>query len=288
MTKQEVLEKVKFHTELRGLSKNTREEYYTKAKMFQNYFDKPATELNIENIQEYLHYLYTEKQLGTSSINTYNSGLRFLYNIALDMPINLYKIPCHKKKHRYPEILTKDEVKSLLNSCKNLRDKTMFTTMYGAGLRLSEVANLRISDIDSEKMQLLIRDGKGGKDRYAILSLSNLKLLREYWKVYRPKDWLFKSLSHHKSKEHISSRGIQDAFAVAKVNSGITKKITTHTLRHSFATHLLEAGVSIFYIKQLLGHADISTTCLYLHIVKISNLNVSSPLDSIMDSENNG
>ena len=188
MTKQEVLEKVKFHTELRGLSKNTREEYFTKAKMFQDYFDKPATELNIEDIQKYLHYLYTEKHLCSGSINTYNSGLRFLYNIALDIPINLYKIPCHKKKHRYPEILTKEEVTLLLNSCKNLRDKTMFTTMYGSGLRLNEVANLRISDIDSKNMQLLIQDGKGGKDRYAKLSFVNLKLLREYWKEYHPKD----------------------------------------------------------------------------------------------------
>ena len=233
MTKQEVLEKVKFHTELRGLSKNTREEYFTKAKMFQDYFDKPATELNIEDIQKYLHYLYTEKHLCSGSINTYNSGLRFLYNIALDIPINLYKIPCHKKKHRYPEILTKEEVTLLLNSCKNLRDKTMFTTMYGSGLRLNEVANLRISDIDSKNMQLLIQDGKGGKDRYAKLSFVNLKLLREYWKEYHPKDWLFMNLSNNKTNTHLSGRGIQEAFVAAKINSGITKKITTHTLRHA-------------------------------------------------------
>ena len=288
MTKQEVLNKVQFHTELRGLSKNTQEEYYTKAKMFQNHFDKVATELNIEHIQEYLHYLYTEKKMSSGSVNTYNSGLRFLYNIALDIPINLYKIPCHKKKHRFPDILTKDEVKLFLNSCKNLRDKTIFTTMYSAGLRLNEVAKLKVSDIDSTNMQILIRDGKGGKDRFAILSEANLKLLREYWKVYHPKEWLFRNLSNNKTKTHLSGRGIQEAFVGAKLNSGITKKITTHTLRHSFATHLLENGVSIFHIKQLLGHADISTTCLYLHIVKISNLNVLSPLDTISQGKING
>ena len=255
--------------------------------MFQNHFNKPATELNIGDIQEYLHYLFIEKNLSSGSINTYNSGLRFLYNIALDMPINLYKIPCHKKKHRYPEILTKDEVKLLLNSCKNLRDKTIFTTMYGSGLRLNEVANLKISDVDSKNMQLLIRDGKGGKDRFTKMSLVNLKLLREYWKAYHPHDWLFMNLSNNKTNIHLSGRGIQDAFVVVKNNSGITEKITTHTLRHSFATHLLEDGVSIFHIKQLLGHADISTTCLYLHVVKISSLNVSSPLDSIFVGKNN-
>ena len=145
MTKQEVLDQVQFHTELRGLSRNTQLEYYTKAKTFQNYFDKPATEMDISHVQEYLHYLYTEKHLSSRSVNTYNSGLRFLYNIALDIPINLYKIPCHKKKHSFPDILTKDEVKLFLDSCNNFRDKTIFTTMYSSGLRLNEVANLKIS-----------------------------------------------------------------------------------------------------------------------------------------------
>ena len=288
MTKDEVLKQVEFHTQLRGLCKNTQLEYYGRVKGYQIHFNKSATELDINNIQEYLHYLYVEKHLSSASVNTYNSGLRFLYNIVLDTPINLYKIPCHKKKHRFPQILTKAEVKLLLNSCKNLRDKTIFTTIYSAGLRLNEAANLKVSDIDSENMQILIRNGKGGKDRFAILSIANLKLLREYWREYRPTDWLFLNLSNNKSNTHLSGRGIQNAFTTTKINSGITKEITTHTLRHSFATHLLEDGVSIFHIKQLLGHADISTTCLYLHIIKISNLNVLSPMDSIAYGENHG
>ena len=171
MTKDEVLKQVEFHTQLRGLCKNTQLEYYGRVKGYQIHFNKSATELDINNIQEYLHYLYVEKHLSSASVNTYNSGLRFLYNIVLDTPINLYKIPCHKKKHRFPQILTKAEVKLLLNSCKNLRDKTIFTTIYSAGLRLNEAANLKVSDIDSENMQILIRNGKGGKDRFAILSM---------------------------------------------------------------------------------------------------------------------
>ena len=288
MTKEEVLERVEFHTKLRGLCKNTQLEYYFRAKGYQNHFNKSATELDIEDIQEYLHYLYVEKQLRSASVNTYNSGLRFLYNIVLDIPINLYKIPCHKKKHQFPEILTKGEVKLLLGSCNNLRDETILTTMYSAGLRLNEVANLKVSDIDSTNMQLLIRDGKGGKDRYAILSIANLNLLRIYWKEYRPTEWLFTSCSRYKSKAHLSPRSLQNIFIATKNRAGITMKISTHTLRHSFATHLLESGVSIFHIKQLLGHSDISTTCLYLHIGKISNLNVVSPMDSITDGKNNG
>lgn len=281
MTKEEILEKVIFHAELRGLSKNTQDEYYTKTKAFQNYFDKPATELNIEDIQKYLHYLYTEKHLTSGSLNTYNSGIRFLYNIVLDMPINQYKIPRHKKHHTYPEILTQEEVRQLLNSCKNTRDKTILTTMYSAGLRLSEIATLKVSDIDSKKMQILIRNGKGGKDRYAILSQTNLELLRVYWKEYKPKQWLFTSISNHKTDTHLSVRGVQNIFRSVQIASGIKKEVTCHTLRHSFATHLLEDGVSIFHIKQLLGHANISTTCIYLHLVKISELNVISPMDKM-------
>ena len=228
MTKEEILENVKFHTELRGLSKNTQDEYYTKTKALQNYFNKPATELDIEDIQKYLHYLYTEKNLTSGSVNTYNSGIRFLYNIVLDMPLNYYKIPCHKKRRHFPDILTRDEVRILLNSCKNLRDKAILTTMYSGGLRLGEVENLKVTDIDSEKMQILIRQGKGGKDRYALLSQTGLELLREYWKVYRPREWLFTSRSNNRPNAHLSTRGIQNVFRSAQISSGITKKISCH------------------------------------------------------------
>lgn len=279
MTKEEVLEKVKFHAELKGLTKNTQDEYYTKAKMLQDFYDKPATELDVEDIQKYLHYLYTVRKNSSGTINTYISGIKFLYNFVLDMPINSNKIPRHKKRHKIPDILTRDEVQLLLNSCNNLRDKAILMTMYSSGLRLSEVTNLKVCDIDSENMQLFIKNGKGNKDRYAILSQTNLECLREYWKQYRPEEWLF--YSRNKTGKHITERAAQDVFKSAKINSGITKNISSHTLRHSFATHLLENGTNIFYIKQLLGHASISSTCVYLHLVKLSELNVKSPLDTM-------
>lgn len=285
MTKEEVLEKVLFHAKLRGLSKNTQDEYYTKTKQFQNHFDKPATELGMDDIQKYLYHLFTDKKLSSGTVNTYNSGIRFLYNIALDIPLNLNKIPRHRTPRRFPDILTRDEVTALLNSCDNLRDKTILMTMYSSGLRLNEAANLKLSDIDSKNMQILIRNGKGGKDRYAILSETNLETLREYWMQYRPKEWLFYSRNH--TGTHITSAAIKDIFKKAKVISGINKHITTHTLRHSFATHLLENGVSIFHIKQLLGHSDISTTTFYLHLVKISELQVVSPLDALYERSKN-
>jgi integrase/recombinase XerD len=281
MTKEQVLEKLKFDVELRGLSKNTQDEYYTKAKAFQNYFDKPATELDENNIRTFLHYLTTEKGLTSGSVNSYNSGLRFLYGVTLDINLNCKQIPRHRKQRKFPDILTQTEIHTLFTICDNLRDKCILMTIYGAGLRLSEVACLKVSDIDSNKMQLLIRNGKGSKDRYALLSQSNLEILRDYWKSYHPKEWLF--YSRVNTCTHITSRAVQNIFHKYIDKTNITKNVTVHSMRHSFATHLLESGTSIFHIKQLLGHSDISTTCFYLHLLKIESLNVISPLDLLTE-----
>ena len=283
MTKEQVLEKLKFDVELRGLSKNTKDEYFTKVKIFQNHFDKPATELGEKDIREFLHYLSTEKGLTSGSVNSYNSGLRFLYGVTLNVNLNCKQIPRHRKKRNFPDILTQEEIQSIFAACDNLRDKSILMTIYGAGLRLSEVACLKVSDIDSNKMQLLIRDGKGSKDRFALLSQSNLEILRDYWKAYHPKEWLF--YSRVNSGTHITPRGVANIFNKYKNQVGIIKDVSTHTLRHCFATHLLESGVSIFHIKQLLGHSDISTTCFYLHLLKIESLNVTSPLDTLKELE---
>ena len=281
MMQEEVIEKVRFYARLRGLSKNTEEEYVTKVRAFQKHYGKPATELGLADIQNYLYYLLTERKLCAGSINTYNSGLRFLYQIVLDRPLETTKIPCHKKNRSIPDILTREEVGKLLQATKSLRDKALLATVYGAGLRISEAVSLKVSAIDSTNMQLFIRNGKGGKDRFAILSDANLNLLRAYWKEYRPSDWLFTSASHNKTGSHLTSRGAMNIFHEAVAAAGITKQVTVHTLRHSFATHLLEDGVDLFHIKQLLGHSDISTTCFYLHLVKISEMHVTSPLDSV-------
>ncbi|HWI54366.1 MAG TPA: tyrosine-type recombinase/integrase [Desulfobacteria bacterium] len=283
MTKEQVLEKLKFDVELRGLSKNTQDEYLTKAKIFQDYFDKPATELGELHIREFLHFLTTEKGLASGSVNSYNSGLRFLYGVTLGVNLNFKQVPRHRKMRKFPDILTKAEIQSLFDVCDNLRDKAILMTIYGAGLRVSEVACLKVSDIHSDKMQLLIRNGKGGKDRYALLSQANLEVLRDYWKAYHPKEWLVYSRVH--TGTHMTTKAVQNLFRKYVQKAKITKNVTAHTLRHSFATHLLESGTSIFYIKQLLGHSDISTTCFYLHLLKIESLNVTSPLDLLAEME---
>lgn len=279
MTQDEILNQLKFDMELRGLSLHTQEEYLIKAKMFQKHFCKPATELGIKEIREFLHYLKTETKLSNGSINTYNSGLRFLYGVTLDVTLNYKQIPCQKKKRKFPDILTQEEIKKLFDSCDNLRDKCILMTLYGAGLRLSEVANLKVSDIDSQKMRILIRSGKGDKDRYALLSQTNLEILREYWKSYRPTEFLFKS--RMQSSPHLTPRAVANMFHKYKEKAGITKNVSVHTLRHCFATHLLEADTNIYHIKQLLGHADISTTTFYLHLLKLDSICVESPLDTL-------
>lgn len=207
--------------------------------------------------------------------------MRFLYGKVLDINLEVRKIPRHRKNRKLPAIFTQEELQSLFNACDNLRDKCILMTLYGAGLRVSEVASLKVSDIDSEKMQLFIRNGKGGKDRYALLSQSNLDILRTYWKAYRPKDWLFYGRNH--TQTHITPRAIQQLFAKYVGKAKITKPVTVQSLRHSFATHLLESGTDVFRIKQMLGHTDITSTCFYLHLVKIESLNVISPLDQMTE-----
>jgi integrase/recombinase XerD len=283
MTKEQVLEKLKFDVELRGLSKNTQDEYYSRVKSYQNHYDKPATELGEEDIRLFLHYLTTERKLVSASVNTYNSALRFLYGVTLNTKLNLRQIPRHRKQRKFPDIFTKEEIQVLFDACDDLRDKCILMTLYGAGLRISEVAALRVSDIDSNKMQLFIRNAKGSKDRYALLSQANLDILRSYWKAYRPKEWLF--YGRNNTDTHISTRAIQDLFHKYVASARISKNVTVHSIRHSFATHLLESGTSVFHIKQLLGYSDISSTCFYLHLLKIESLNVKSPLDQIAESD---
>jgi integrase/recombinase XerD len=152
-------------------------------------------------------------------------------------------------------------------------------TIYSAGLRVSEVCNLKITDIDSKNMQILIREGKGKKDRYSLLSKANLEILREYWKRYHPTEYLF---SGRYRKDAITPRSVQRVMEKSVVKAKITKNATVHTLRHSFATHLLDAGTDICYIQRLLGHTRITTTTIYLHLRRMDLLNIKSPLDLLL------
>jgi site-specific recombinase XerD len=185
------------------------------------------------------------------------------------------KIKCPKRRRKLPIVLDLSEVESLFSVTKNLKHKAMLMITYSSGLRVSEAARLKMTDIDSKRMTVRIRQGKGG-DRYSILSQTALEQLRQYWKKYRPTEWLFDG---QKKDDHITAHTIQCIFYAAKKRAGITKPASVHTLRHSFATHLIEAGTSLHHVQLLLGHRSPTTTTVYLHVSRLNLSQVISPLD---------
>ena len=284
MTKEQILERLKFDLESRGRSAATVKEYTEKVRLFQDYYGKPADQMGEAEIMEYQHYLITKKGLKNSSANAYNSALRFVYGVTLDVALNYKRMPRLKRERDIPVLPTKEELGYLfyLAGADNLRDKALFMTIYGAGLRVSEAANLKVSDIESENGRILIRRGKGGRDRYAILPKTALEALRAYWTEAHPKEWMFLT----KKGTQLSSKGIQDAWKKYVKRSGFTKHITVHTLRHCFATHLLNEGNNVFAIKRLLGHVRIDTTTWYLQFADSEILKLKSPLDTMKERGN--
>jgi site-specific recombinase XerD len=231
-------------------------------------------------IREFLLYQISIGKTN-GSVNIYNSALRFIFGAVLGRNLNCRMIPRRRDRRDFPAIMSKDEIVRFFSVIDNLRDKAMFETVYGAGLRRSEIVDLRVQDIDSKQMRIFVHHGKGGKDRFTLLSQRNLDLLREYWKQYRPnhpEGYLFYARS--KEKHILTSRSVDNAFNKYKALAGLPESYTVHTLRHCFATHLLESGVEVCQIKELLGHTFIQTTAFYLHL---SNLNksITSPLDTL-------
>lgn len=274
------LEKFQTDMQLRNLSPKTQSTYLSYVQHFQSFFGKPLEDMGTDEVRIYLHDAITRRNLSGSFMSISYSALRFFYETTLGREWSIREIPHAKKEKRLPVTLSQNEIARLFRAVGNLKHKTILATIYAAGLRVSEAALLKVADIDSANMQIHIRLGKGKRDRYSILSKTNLKLLRLYWARYRPKDWLFPGGLPGQS---LSTKAIQRVFQQAKAKAGIKKPATVHSLRHSFATHLLEAGVGLIYIQQLLGHVHITTTCKYLHLVRLDVLKVKSPLDALED-----
>jgi site-specific recombinase XerD len=272
------IKKMSIEMQIRGFCETSQTEYLKCVQTFQKFCGKPLTEVTENDIKIFLHHLAAEKKLAASSVNLHNAALKFLYQKTLKRAWDSENLPRVKKPKKLPAVLSKEEVQLLFDVTDNLKHKCILMTVYGSGLRLSEIVGLKVSDIDSKNMRIFVRQGKGKKDRYAILSQKSLDMLREYWKVYKPKDWLFEG---KEKGTPYTRRSTQDLFYNAVKKAGIKKDISLHTLRHSFATHLLEANVNLFHIKQLLGHTDISTTTIYLHMVNMNSLNIKSPLDTV-------
>lgn len=288
MTNEDILIRMTDDIRLRGLSSSTKESYILKVKYFMKYFNQPVTLLDEEDIREFLKHLIYDRKFTAGTVNIYNSSLRFLYGVTLNKNLNIRQIPRLKKSRRIPEIFTKDDFNNFINACDNLKYRTIFMTLYGSGLRISEVTHLRSCDVDSQSMRIFVSQGKGKKDRYSLLSKTNLEVLREYWKFYKPnhpKGYLFLSKTRN-SNNPLTQRAVSDAFHKYLDIANIKKNLTVHSLRHSFATHLLESGVDLYSIKRLLGHSDISTTSFYLHLANFES-SIKSPLDSLQGIKSN-
>lgn len=281
MTNEEVVSRAREEFALRGLSHYTEEEYLGVLRLFLRYYEnRPLETMGEAEIRKFLlHQVNLGK--ATGSVNNCNSALRFIFGAVLCRNLNCRMIPRRHCYREFPAIMSKAEIVRFFSVIDNLRDKTMFETAYGAGLRVSEITHLRTQDIDSEQMRIFVHHGKGGKDRYTLLSQRNLDFLREYWKRYRPNHpdgYLFYSRS--KNSSPMTSRAVQDAFNKYKKHAKLSDTFTVHTLRHCFATHLLESGVEVCQIKELLGHTFIQTTAFYLHLSKL-NESITSPLDTL-------
>jgi site-specific recombinase XerD len=266
--------------ELRGRVPGTVEDYQTKIRLYQEYYDKPADELGIEEIQGYLHYLLTEKKLSASTVNLYNCALRFVYGVTLDVTLNYKKLVRVPQSRRLPQLFTREEIGLIIGSAGNLSHKAMLMLAYGSGLRRNEITGLKVTDIESEHKRILVRHGKGNRDRYALLPQATLEVLREYWLSCspRPRDWLFEAPIAG-GRYHIRTLG--DAFKSALRKSGVKKQGSIHTLRHCFATHLYEDGHNLLALKKLMGHVRIDTTAWYTQLAESDVLKLKSPIENL-------
>ena len=270
---------------LKRYSENTIIVYKEQIVRFFKYYSKTdPSALTDEDVKEYMLFLLKKKKISFSLQKQVISAIKFYFEKILRRETKKYYFEIPKsKEQKLPIVLSKREVKQIINSTNNLKHKTILSTIYSAGLRLSEAVNLKIADIDSERKLIYVRGGKGKKDRTTILSIELLVLLRKYFKEFKPKTWLFEGLEGGQ----YSKRSVQNIFKKSLQKSKISKTATVHSLRHSFATHLLEQGEDLRYIQKILGHKSSKTTEIYTHVTSGGLNKIKSPLDEIDLDENN-
>lgn len=262
--------------QLRGLSPRTQRAYLFQVTRFAQYYKKLPDKLGEHEVKEYLLYLLNEQHVSYATLAQTYSGLRFIYEVTLKRPWEVKRIPYPKTPRRLPVVLDKKEIHDLFAATTNLKHLAILTMIYSAGLRLNEVVHLRREDIDRSRMTVRVRQGKGKVDRYTLLSKTALATLDDYLRYYKPVEWLFPGVSCEKP---LSPTSIQKMFQTARDRAGIIKPASVHTLRHSFATHLIEAGCGLHHVQMLLGHKSPTTTTTYLHVSRKNLVAVVSPLD---------
>jgi len=265
---------------LRGFALRTRESYLAAVKGLAKHYHRAPDLLSSQDVQDYLLHLIVERKLAYASVNQAACACRFLYETVLRRPLSRYDIPMAKVPKTLPRILSRDEVSRVFAAASSLRARTLLMVTYAAGLRVSEVCALQPADIESapDRMCIKVRQGKGGKDRYTMLSPQLLETLRDYWRLYHPRTWLFPNPSGIGS---IDAKAAQRMYCAARDKAGLGRKGGIHTLRHCFATHLLESGVDIHTIQRLLGHGHVSTTMRYFHLAHHKLTGITSPLEML-------
>lgn len=265
--------------ELKGYSKKTSSVYCSQIQRLAYYYvSKDYEEISHEQVREYILMLLREGK-SHAYINQAQSAIKFFYHEILGKGNATINLPRPKREQKLPEILSQGDVMKIIKAVSNLKHRAILLLTYSAGLRVGEVVSLKIGDIDSERMLIHVKQGKGRKDRYTILSQTALDVLRLYAKACRPVDWLFPG---DIKGEHLSERTVQRVFETACHAAGIKKHVSVHSLRHSFATHLLEGGTDLRYIQELLGHVNSKTTEIYTHVSEKDIRRIRSPLDWIL------
>lgn len=280
-------EEIELYFELRDTPESSRESYLRRICAFINFVEdtrhKCLEDITDSDIQQYILHLKKDKGLSAGTINNYISSVRFFCTHILDKEWNSKKIPRMKRVQIFPVIPSKEDLLAILDAATNLKHKAIFSLMYGSGLRVGEVVKLKISDICSKTMRVRVENAKHNTNRYTILSEVSLDVLREYFRAYfspnsyKPDDWLFPG---QKKDQHIHVKTVKNTMIKLRDKLQLDQKISAHTLRHCFATHALEDGVDLVYIQQLLGHKNLKSTSIYLHMTSKSIMGIKSPLDT--------
>lgn len=276
--RQKMIRELQLHRK----SPRTVEAYVTAVAQLAQHYGRSPDAISIEEVRDFLHHLITERKVAFSTCNQKLAGIRFFYRQVLGQDGFELRVPA-KRSGRLPEPLSRSEIVRLLEATRNTKHRVLLMTAYGGGLRVSELVHLQPRDIHSERMLIRVREGKGRKERYTLLSSRLLEELRAYWRQYRPQRWLF---SNKDGSRPLPVGTAQKVFYTAKQRAGIEHGHGIHSLRHSFGTHLMEAGVPLPTIQRLMGHAALSTTAKYLHVTRKHLDNIRSPLDLLALPQN--
>ncbi|RLD23376.1 MAG: hypothetical protein DRI70_09475 [Bacteroidetes bacterium] len=267
--------------EIRNYSPRTIRCYVSLLAIAARYFHFSPDKLSIEQIKNYLQYCIKQRGYSVSTINQIISAFRILFQDVLAKSWEKIKIKRPRKNRHLPDILSKEEIAKMLRLTNNPKHKAIIVVLYSSGVRREELLNLKIRDIDSDRMRIRVRNGKGNKSRDTLLAQNTLELLRSYYRLYHPSEYLFES---YRAGTAYSGSSVIKVVQRAVQRANITKHIYPHSLRHTFATHLLEQGVNLKVIQKLLGHTSMHSTAIYLHLAKADFKNVKSPIDQIQET----